>query len=56
MKVNFLDIDGMLNSGQYIKVLDGDFDVPINQMDPVAVARLNTITDATGAKIVVSST
>lgn len=56
MKVIFLDIDGVLNSGQYIKALDGDFDAPINQMDPVAVARLNTITDATGAKIVVSST
>ncbi len=56
MKIIFLDIDGVLNSGKYIKQLDGEFDNPINQMDPVAVARLNTITDVTAAKIVVSST
>lgn len=56
MKVIFLDIDGVLNSGKYIKRLDGEFDNPIYQMDPVAVARLNVITDTTGAKIVVSST
>lgn len=56
LKILFLDIDGVLNSGKYIISLAGGFDDPINQMDPVAVARLNTITDATGAKIVVSST
>lgn len=56
MKVIFLDIDGVLNSGAYIKRLDGDFDQPINQIDPVAVVRLNHLTDTTGAKIVVSST
>lgn len=56
MKVIFLDIDGVLNSGKYIKSLDADlWDNPVNQMDPVAVARLNVITDATKAKIVVSS-
>lgn len=55
-KVIFLDIDGVLNSGKYIVALDGGFDEPINQMDPLAVARLNRVTDATGAKIVVSST
>lgn len=56
MKVIFLDIDGVLNSGNYIKRLDGQFDDPQYQMDPVAVARLNTITRLTGASIVVSST
>lgn len=55
-KCIFLDIDGVLNSGKYIKRLDGDFDDPINQIDPVAVVRLNQLTDTTGAKIVVSST
>jgi len=55
-KVIFLDIDGVLNSGKYIHALDGKFDDPVNQMDPIAVARLNVITSATGAKIVVSST
>jgi histidinol phosphatase-like enzyme len=55
-KVLFLDIDGVLNSGKYIKRLDGRFDDPINQIDPDAVVRLNAITDLTGCKIVVSST
>jgi hypothetical protein len=55
-KVIFLDIDGVLNSGAYIKRLDGAFDDPIHQIDPEAVVRLNRITDATGAVIVVSST
>lgn len=56
MKVIFLDIDGVLNCGRWIKELQGGFDNPINQMCPAAVARLNRITDATRAKIVVSST
>jgi hypothetical protein len=56
MKLVFLDIDGVLNSGDYIKWCDGAFDDPLNQMDSRAVARINKITDATGAKIVVSST
>jgi len=56
MKVIFLDIDGVLNSTDYIKQCDGSFDDPKNQMGPQAVAKLNKITDATGAKIVVSST
>lgn len=56
MKILFLDIDGVLNSGAYIKRLDGDFDDPINQIDPAAVVRLNALTDMTRAKIVVSST
>lgn len=57
MKIIFLDIDGVLNSGKYIKSVGPElWDNPVNQMDPLAVARLNKITDATGAKIVVSST
>lgn len=55
-KIIFLDVDGVLNSGAYIKRPDVDFDDPKYQMDPMAVARLNRITDATGAVIVVSST
>lgn len=54
-KVIFLDIDGVLNSTKWAISLDGEFNHPINQVDPAAVARLNRITDATGAKIVVSS-
>jgi hypothetical protein len=56
MKVIFLDIDGVLNSAQYIRRDDVDFDNPQCQIDPDAVVRLNTITETTGASIVVSST
>ena len=56
MKILFLDIDGVLNSGNYIIRLDGLFDDPKYQIDPDAVVRLNAITDLTGCKIVVSST
>jgi histidinol phosphatase-like enzyme len=56
MKILFLDIDGVLNSGNYIKRLDGRFDDPKYQIDPEAVVRLNAITQLTGCKIVVSST
>lgn len=44
MKILFLDIDGVLKC-------KGDKDI-----DPIKVARLNRITDATGACIVISST
>lgn len=56
MNIIFLDIDGVLNSGNYIKRLDGKFDDPQFQMDPDAVVRLNALTTLTGASIVVSST
>jgi hypothetical protein len=52
----FLDVDGVLNSRDYISRDDVNFDDPDQQMDPDAIARLNQITDATGASIVVSST
>jgi hypothetical protein len=66
-KIIFLDIDGTLNSRQYILQQGDLWDHPSNkytpdgkfmqsEMDPLAVARLNRITDATGAKIVVIST
>jgi histidinol phosphatase-like enzyme len=55
-KIIFMDFDGCLNSGKYFSSLNEGFDDPINQLDPVAISRLNKITDATGAKIVVSST
>ena len=56
MKVIFLDIDGVLNSKKYITSMKDLWDDPKYQMDPLAVARLNRITDTTGADIVVSST
>lgn len=53
-KILFLDIDGVLNSADYMVACGGKFDH--KQIDPAAVARLNRITDTTGCKIVVSST
>lgn len=56
MKVLFLDIDGVLNSRTYLKFCYDQGVLPDDKIDPAAVARLNQITDATGAHIVVSST
>lgn len=56
MKVLFLDIDGVLNSRNYIKRKDVDFDNPSLQIDPDAVVRLNAITKLAGAVIVLTST
>ena len=58
MKIIFLDIDGVLNSTEYIISLKGNFNSvdKVYQIDPKAVVRLNKITDATSASIVVSST
>jgi hypothetical protein len=56
MKVLFLDIDGVLNSHSFWKrrvELAHSMD---DKIDPLAVQRLNRLTDETGAKIVVSST
>lgn len=61
MKVIFLDIDGILNthtSSGYPKVpvhFKGDI-IMFNQLDQDCVARLNEITDATDAVLVISST
>jgi hypothetical protein len=56
MKILFLDIDGVLNSRTYLMVCYKQGMVPDDKIDPDAVKRLNQITDATGASIVVSST
>lgn len=52
----FLDFDGVLNSGIYLRGLPAR-DVPVNDIDPVAVARLNRIIEAVpGTSVVISST
>lgn len=56
MKVLFLDIDGVLNSHDFWKRCQELGIVPDDKVDPLAVERLNRLVDATGAKIVVSST
>ena len=49
-----LDIDGVLNSEQFANKLGVIWGG--NQIDPEAVIRFNNITNATGAKIVITST
>lgn len=56
MKIIFFDIDGVMNSRKYILQMDVLWDDPACQMDPKAVARLNRITDETGAFLVCIST
>lgn len=56
MKILFLDIDGVLNSHDFWKRCQELGIVPDDKVDPLAVERLNRLVDATGAKIVVSST
>lgn len=51
MKVIFLDIDGVLNSERYIQECDG-YGIVI---DPSKMVLLKQIVDATGAKIVLST-
>lgn len=51
MKVIFLDVDGVLNCHTTKQKIDG-----ILGIDPVRVARLKEIVDATGAQLVLSST
>jgi hypothetical protein len=57
MKVIFLDIDGVLNSRDYFMTC-APFSTTLlaEKIDPVAVERLNRITRATEAVIVISST
>jgi DNA-binding CsgD family transcriptional regulator len=52
MKVVFLDFDGVLNSVEFMQRDPGPFD----RLDPVAVARLDTLVRRSGARVVVSST
>ena len=59
MKVIFLDFDGVLNSRHWIRSTKARASFAIEQnlgmFDPVAVERLNLITDVTKAKIVLST-
>lgn len=59
----FLDIDGVLNSAQFLAentngegviIVDGALDATAH-IDPLRVARLNRLIDATGAEVVLSS-
>ena len=54
INIVFLDVDGVLNSIAFLKA-NPDLH-PDDHIDPLNVKRLNDLTDATGAKIVVSST
>jgi len=55
MKVVVLDIDGVLNSEQFVQKIGQEAWDNANQIDPLAVSRLNNLTDITGAVIVISS-
>lgn len=65
MKVIFLDIDGVLNSGPYTDAMKQDPNFKPRELsmewwaeglDPAAVKLLNSLVERTGAKVVVSST
>lgn len=53
MKIIFLDFDGVLNSQEFHQQSQGGFGMA--QIDPRAAARLEKVVNATGAKIVISS-
>ena len=50
-RIIFLDVDGVLNSA----LVYGNLGPGLERIDPDAVQRVNVITDATGAKVVISS-
>jgi hypothetical protein len=50
----FLDIDGVLNSQEFVDLLGDQWNM--EQVDRKAVERLNRIVEATGAEVVISST
>ena len=54
MRVIFLDIDGVLNSGRTARAFQGS--VLMRQLDPVAVGMLRNVVEKSGAEIVLSST
>jgi hypothetical protein len=56
MKVVFLEVDGVLNSGGRWKQLRQVAGAAGGRIDPEAVKRLKRLVDATDARIVVSST
>lgn len=61
MKILFLDVDGVLNSQAWFDALPQSasglvvLDKLIDRIDPEAVARVNQITDATDAQIILST-
>jgi hypothetical protein len=58
MKIIFLDIDGVLNSGRFMHSNIDAFNEAygVKHLDPMAIARLNKIIEATDAEVVISST
>lgn len=54
--VLFLDFDGVLNSTDWYQRRTHRGSLPYDEIDPLAVQRLNRIVAETGCKIVVSST
>jgi hypothetical protein len=55
LRILFLDIDGVLNSEQWVRQCIGTAINPFRQFDPAAVKHLRGIVDATGCSIVISS-
>lgn len=55
MKILFTDVDGVLNSADYMRNRRAIRRPSPHAIDAVTVPRLNTVTDRTGAKIVISS-
>lgn len=51
----FLDVDGVLNSAEWMNKGHMRTMNPINHFDPDACKRLNTVVKATGAAVVLSS-
>lgn len=59
MKIIFLDFDGVLNHEQFYsqrKEHGVYLGYPLSEIDPQSVQKLNNIIQATGAKVVISST
>ena len=57
MRVIFLDIDGVLNSQyMYQHYKDDIISTPSGKLSKMAIENLNSLTDATDAKLVISST
>ena len=57
-KVLFLDVDGVLNNGEYYssdRFKENQLPYPLNKFDPKCIERLNYILKSTNANIVVSS-
>lgn len=57
-KILFLDVDGVLNNGEYYssdRFKENQLPYPLNKFDPKCIERLNYILKSTNANIVVSS-